>query len=74
MDQIWDMEKMNRGIIKILGLKPGNIRMRLNSCPGKAQSTEGSQVEEYLLSRSKCYGSSLCRIPWRKLGLAEEVW
>lgn len=38
MDQIWGMEKIKGGIIKILGLKSGNVRMRLNSFHGRAHS------------------------------------
>lgn len=68
------MEKMKGGIIKILGLKSGNIRLRLNFLPGRAHSLlRAPQVEEYLLSRSKCCGSSVCRTPWKNLGHTEEV-
>lgn len=73
-DQVWGMEKMKGGIIKILGLKSGNIRLRLNFLPGRAHSLlRAPQVEEYLLSRSKCCGSSVCRTPWKNLGHTEEV-
>lgn len=72
MDWIWDVGQ-KKGMTKILGLKSEKLSLRLNSCPGGAQSSEGPPLEEPLPSPSRCRRRGLCRTLWRHLVGVEEV-